>query len=244
MARLSPRLVPVVLTLCLLSALAATTAPAGERPAGLSVAGRASQEFSPDQGRLVVGAVTLAPTSAEAARLNAAVMERINAAVKARLTPQDQLRSVGYSLHPRSEWDQATRRAKRVGYEASNRLEVTARDPQALGAILDAAVAAGANSVSGPAWSLADPAAARRQVQALALADALAQAEALAKAAGLRLGAILALEVDGASPPLPPPARAMAAAPGAPPAPETALEPGLIAVQATVRCLWAIGPQP
>lgn len=243
MAIMRPRLLALFLVLGLLAALAAPAAGAGERQPGLAVTGRASQEFSPDQGRLVVGAVTLAPTSAEAARLNAAVMEKISAAVKAKLGGQDRLKSVGYSLHPRTEWDQATRRAKRVGYEASNRLEVTSRDPQALGAILDAAVAAGANSVSGPAWSLADPAAARRQVQALALADALAQAEALAKAAGLKLGAILALEVDGATPPLSSPKLAMAAPPGAP-APETALEPGMIAVQATVRCLFAISPQP
>lgn len=243
MAQPRPGMIPVLLVLGLLLAWPAPAALAGERQPGLAVTGRASQEFSPDQGRLVVGAITLAPTSAEAARQNAAVMEKISATVKARLGGQDRLKSVGYSLYPRSEWDQATRRAKRVGYEASNRLEVTSRDPQALGAILDAAVAAGANSVSGPAWSLADPAAARRQVQALALADALAQAQALASAAGLKLGAILALEVDGATPPLSSPKLAMAAPPGAP-APETALEPGMIAVQATVRCLFAISPQP
>lgn len=143
----------------LLLALAAPAAGASQTPAGLSVSGQASQEFTPDQGRLVLGAITQAPTSAEAARQNAAVMERINVAVKAKLTEHGRLRSVGYQLYPRTEWDNVARRSRRVGYEANHRLEVISRDPQALGAILDAAVAAGANTVSGPAWSLADPAA-------------------------------------------------------------------------------------
>ncbi|MFH1033323.1 MAG: SIMPL domain-containing protein [Pseudomonadota bacterium] len=193
----------------------------------------------------MVGVITLATTSAEAARQNALLMDKVGAAVKAKLTEKDHLRSVGYRLYPQTQWDQATRRSRRVGYEASNRLEITSGDPQALGAILDAAVAAGANSVSGPAWSLADPAAARRQVQVLALADARAQAEALAQAAGLRLGGILALEVDGATAPRLAPAPAMArAGAGAPPPPETSLEPGMIMVQASVRCLFALSPQP
>jgi uncharacterized protein YggE len=222
----------------------APAAWAGQPQPGLSVNGRASQEFAPDQGKLVVGVVTLAATSAEAARQNATLMDRVSAAVKAKLTPQDQLKSVGYHLYSKTEWDSVSRRTRRAGYEASNRLEITSGDPQTLGAILDAAVNAGANSVAGPAWSLADPAAARRQVQALALADARAQAEALAQAAGLQLGNIIAMEVDGAGPPHLAPAPMRAMAPGAPPSPETSLEPGVIAVQATVRCLFAIAPKP
>ncbi len=239
-----PTRIITAITFILLAIMASAPAVwAGQPPLGLSVSGHASQEFAPDQGRLVLGALTLAPTSAEASRQNAAVMELINAAVKAKMGEQDKLKTLDYHLYVKTEWDSRTRRTRRAGFEASHRLEVTSRDPQALGAILDAAVAAGANIVAGPVWSLADPAAARRQVQVQALADARAQAESLAQAAGLQLGQIISMEVDGAEPyHAMAPQRAMAAAAPAPP--ETSLEPGMIPVGASLRCLFAIAPKP
>lgn len=226
--------------------LAAGPAPAGDRPArapSIEVWGRAHLDLTPDRGKLVVGVSSQAATSAEAVRANAAAMERVGAAVKAKLTPADQLRSVGYRLYPKSEWDQAARRYRQVGFVASNRLEITSAEPQTLGAILDAATAAGANDVSGPSWSLANPGEARRQAQLGALADARAQAEALAQAAGLGLGPVLHIEVsDGDSVPAPPMAL-RAAAPAAAPAPETNLEPGVVRVQAQMRVVYGLaGP--
>jgi uncharacterized protein YggE len=216
---------------------------AGEGPEGgprIEVWGHAHLELVPDRGRLVVGVSTQAPTSAEAARTNAAAVERITAAVKSKLTPADQLRSVGYRLYPKNEWDQAVRRYRQAGFVASNRLEITSAEPQTLGAILDAAATAGANDISGPSWSLANPAEARRQAQAGALADARAQAEALAKAAGLALGAVMRIEVGDVDS-VPVPAMALrAAAPAAAPAPETNLEPGVVKVQARMLVVYGL----
>jgi uncharacterized protein YggE len=211
-----------------------------ERGPSIEVWGHAHLELVPDRGRLVVGVSCQAATAAEAARANAAAMEKVTAAVKAKLTPADQLRSVGYRLYPRTEWDQAARRNRQAGFVALNRLEITSAEPQTLGAILDAAATAGANDISGPSWSLANPAEARRQAQAGALADARAQAEALAQAAGLALGPVRRVEVsDGDSAPMP--VMAMrAGAPAGAPAPETSLEPGVVKVQAQMRVIYGL----
>lgn len=231
--------------LALLAALwlGAGPARAGDRPErgpAIEVWGSAHLELVPDRGRLVVGVSTQAATAAEAARANAAAMEKVTAAVKAKLTPADQLRTVGYRLYPRNEWDQASRRYRQAGFAAVNRVEITSAEPQTLGAILDAATSAGANDISGPSWSLANPGEARRQAQAGALADARVQAEGLARAAGLALGPVLRIEVsDSASVPVPQMAM-RAPAPAAAPAPETNLEPGVVRVQAQMRVVFGL----
>ncbi len=206
----------------------------------VSVSGQAYLEIAPDRGRLVVGVTNQTATADEAARANAAAMDKVTAAVKAKLGPQDKLRTVGYFLSPRNEWDNNARRYRKVGYQASNRLEIISSQPQTLGNILDAAVAAGANEISGPSWLLSNPAEARRQAQETALADARSQAQALAQAAGLSLGRVLKIEVGGGDPV---PAQALALrAPSlaAAAAPETSLEPGVVKVQARMLVVYGL----
>ncbi len=74
-------------------------------------------------------------------------------------------------------------------YWANNNLEVTVRQLDKLGGLLQAAVDAGANQIQGVTYAVADPSAAQAQARAKAMADARARAELLAKAAGVTLGA-------------------------------------------------------
>ncbi len=67
------------------------------------------------------------------------------------------------------------------------------RDIGKLGEVIAAANDAGANTISGPSFTIADPAPVRAEAIDKAVADARTSAEAMAKAAGKSAGAVLSL---------------------------------------------------
>ena len=67
------------------------------------------------------------------------------------------------------------------------------RDIAKLGEIISAANAAGANSISGPTFTVDDPAPARAEAIDEAVADARKSAEAMAEAAGKSVGEVLSM---------------------------------------------------
>ncbi|MCB2185929.1 MAG: SIMPL domain-containing protein [Deltaproteobacteria bacterium] len=234
-----PRLAALVaaLILCLLTPWTALAESPCPEPPTLTVTGQADLELTPDQVSLNVGVATRASTAKEASQANATIMEGVKAAIKPLLGPQDRLQTASYWLRATTQWDEVKRTSHVVGYEAVNTLKVTSRQAETIGQVLDAAVKAGANQVSGPNWSLADPRAGQQKVQALAYDDALAQAQALAQKAGMKLGPPLSLQIGEASPPPRPMMAAMRATGGAA---NTKLEAGEISLSATVVCRFLL----
>jgi len=119
-----------------------------------------------------------------------------------------------------------------------NMAQLTIRDLPRSGEVLDAAASAGANEISGIAFTIEDPAPLRARAREAAVADARARAEALARASGVGVGAVVSIsESAGASVPRPMLARAMASvAPGAPP-----IESGELTERADVEIVFEIG---
>jgi uncharacterized protein YggE len=103
---------------------------------------------------------------------------------------------------------------------------------------VDAAVAAGANQVSGPSLTVSDAEAQYADAVDAAFDDARARAEAIAAKAGVTLGAPLAI-VDGGSGGMPVPYYERAVADVA--AAEMPVEPGVQEVGATLTVTFAIG---
>ncbi|MEW4447724.1 SIMPL domain-containing protein [Qipengyuania sp. JC766] len=81
-----------------------------------------------------------------------------------------------------------------VGYQASNVLRVRQSDTDGYGALIDRVIAAGANSIGGPAFQIEDSSAIEEEVRLLAIADARRRAEIYAAAAGLRIKRIVAMD--------------------------------------------------
>src|SRR6476620_10395121 len=90
-----------------------------------------------------------------------------------------------------------------VGYTASNTVTATVRKIGAAGDVVDAAVGAGANQVSGPNLLASDQDAAYRNALKAAVADARAKAETLANASNTILGKITAIVEGGGAIPMP-----------------------------------------
>ena len=97
--------------------------------------------------------------------------------------------------------------------------------------MVDAAVAAGANQVSGPSLSSSDQSALYLQALKKAMADAKAKAEAIASGGGVSLGAVTTV-VEGGAPTVFPSATAGKDV--------TPISPGTEQITATVTVTYAI----
>lgn len=86
------------------------------------------------------------------------------------------------------------RRGGKTRYRATERVAVVIHQPRQAGALVDGAVAAGATSVNGPFYFVADPDAAFAKVLGMAFDQAKAQAAILAAQAGATLGAVIAID--------------------------------------------------
>ena len=82
-------------------------------------------------------------------------------------------------------------------YNAGSTLAIKITDMESVGKVIDAAFAAGANTLNGISFSASDTDAAKTESLKKAVADALARAEALAEAAGLKLTGIEAISEGG-----------------------------------------------
>lgn len=77
-----------------------------------------------------------------------------------------------------------------VGYSINNSMTITTDDIDNIGAYIDAAFGAGANTFDSISFSVADDSDARKQALELAVQDAQSKAETISAAAGMTLGPI------------------------------------------------------
>lgn len=197
------------------------------QPGTITVTGNGSVTTVPDTATVAFGVVTQATTASQALSTNSAAAERMIAAIKGAGVDAKDIRTDVVSLSPRY----SDRGDEIVGYTASNSVAARVRELARAGAIIDAAVGAGANSVSGPALERSDVAGLYRQALRNAVADARTKAEALATASGLTLGAVSSVS-EGSQGPVPVAVGRDAATPGVP------IEPGTQDVTATVTVVF------
>ena len=227
----------LILALSLLAAGCVTRlAGPGAEDDVLAVTGLGRFSTAPDVASLTLGvesqAATLAEATADAARRMGAVVAR----VKSFGVADADITTVAYSVDPRTAPPDPIRRDETpriVGYRVTNVAQVTVRKLADAGPILDAAIAAGANTVRGIRFTLADPSAAQAQARASAVADALGKARQLATAAGVKLGPVLSIRESAISQPIP--MRTMAAR-----AEATPIEPGQLDVTISIDLRIAI----
>jgi uncharacterized protein YggE len=229
-------LAPVVLTaLVSISADAqvATPTPAPQPPF-IAASGVGEARIVPDRAMLTVAVESQAPTAAKAGTDNAARQTRVIDAVKAAGVAAAQIRTSGYNVFP--EYAQGDGRAPRItGYRAHNSVLIEVRDIAAVGKIIDAALAAGANNIGSMSLFASNTDAARKEALQKAVAKARTEAEAVASAAGGSLGGLLELSIEPYG--MPQPLMRQAAANMAM-ADATPIETGELTVNAMVRARW------
>jgi uncharacterized protein YggE len=232
----------VLVSFCslMLIASAARAQPPQPPPQGPPVVvttGEAVVKRAPDRAWVTIAAESRAKTPVEAQKLNADAMASVMQKLKGLGIGGDAVKTTSYNLQPEFDFNNGRRTLR--GYLARNAIEVRVDDLAKTGAVLDAAVSAGATNVSGVRFDLKDRAAVEREALSQAVADARARATAAASGAGVAVDRILRIEEQRASVPEPYPVmRTMAA--GAAAAAEPPIAPGEVEIRVSVTMTSAI----
>ena len=146
------------------------------QPSLVTTNGHGDVTAVPDEAVVSAGVNTHAATAAAALSQNAQLMQQVIAALKN--AGGSDLQTQEVSLNP-----QTNDQGNVTGYVAQDTVSAKARIAAA-GALIDAAVGAGANTVDGPSLDVSDSDALYRDALKQAVADARAKAQALAQAGG------------------------------------------------------------
>ena len=211
----------------------------------VTVTAVATVEREPERARLLLAVESTGTTAEQASQANAAKMDALVAALRRLGISGPLVRTVSYQLTPQYARDPRAQPVEQqgppriVGYRALNMVQVTIENVARVGAIIDAAIQAGANRVAGLDFELKDPQSARLEALRLAVAKARGEAEAMAQAAGQRLGPPLNITTHGFIEP-----RAMRMQEGAVmdmmQAVPTPIEPGTLQVTANVTVTFRL----
>jgi uncharacterized protein YggE len=238
------------ITIAALAALALAAAartadaqqPMPPREPSIRVTGVGEAKAQPDEAVADFAVETSAATAQAAAAENAQLMERVIAALVRSGVPRERIETTGYNVFP--DYDPTPRpeaTEPRVrGYRVINSVAATLHDIGKVGAVIDAALGAGANRVNGVRFGLRDPQAFRQRAIDDAVRRARADGEALAASLGLTLGMVreaYTTDIGGGAPPEPMYRMAMSDAAGNAPTP---INPGEQTVRATVVIVFAI----
>ncbi len=172
----------------------------------VAVSGSGSAAAVPDMAVITLGIHADAKTAREALTQNTTQMQALINAVKASGVAQADIRTLNIQIFPRYSNpvpDQAEPKAPEIiGYTATNSVEVTVRSLANLGSLIDTAVNAGGNEISGIRFDLSSPQAAMDQAREAAMKDARHRAEQLASLSNATLGAVISV-TESSQQPLP-----------------------------------------
>ena len=200
--RILPVALPAALIATLLStalpvAVHAQTPPQAAAVAQITVTGEGVVDGVPDVATLSLGVTTMGDTAAAAMAANSASLSAVMARLTAAGIGERDMQTTNLSINPNwTGYDNG--QAQRItGYTASNQLTVRIRALDTLGAVLDAAIQDGANTLNGLTFGLSEPRPAMDEARRAAVADARARATLLVESAGAQLGRIVSITEGG-----------------------------------------------
>ncbi len=182
-----------------------------------------------------ITSTTLAGATADADKRMTAVLTQ----VKSLGVDSKDITTVNYNVNPLTSNPKEGETPAITGYHVSNVVQIKIRKLGDAGKILDAAVAAGANSINNIYFTIDDQTPFETQARQKAVAAAQAKAKTLADAAGVKVGQIISIS-ESVSRPIPlydraysMPAAAGAVAPGP-------IESGQMQISVTVEIHYQI----
>jgi uncharacterized protein YggE len=218
-----------LLPACLLLAISIAAA---QTPNSVQASGSATRNVNPDMAQLNIGVVTQATTAQAAADQNATTTDAVIKALQGVLSSAGTIKTLYYSINPR--YVNSGGQQTLAGYVVTNTLQVTTTVVARVGPLIDAANAAGANSISGPYFGLQNPDPEVQLALNAAAKEALAHASAIASGLGAKTGAVISAQEGSTVRPLVEGDRGLATA-----AP-TPIQTGTVSVSATVTVTVAL----
>lgn len=198
---------------------------------GITVTGTGTVKAAPDLAEFSFGVETQGDTGNAALEKNSEAVQKVIAALKGAGVAAADIQTQQVSVYPRYAQDGQDI----VGYTATNSVSAKVRDLSKAGAVVDAAVSAGANQVYGPTLSISEQSDLYNEALTKAFADAKDKAGTVAAAAGVTLGRVVNIvEGGGIAPPVPYAAADSAGGESVP------IEPGLQDIPANLTVTFSI----
>jgi len=183
-----------IAALCLITATVAQAAPLDSKT--IMVSGYADTQVKPDHATVNIGVDTSDKITVKALDANSTLMRRVVDAIKKSGVADSDIQTAHFSIaaiHPPGKNEYEFDLTVTTGYEVSNTLVIDVKDVSQVGAIIDAAVRAGANSSNSVTFEAKNQKALEDQVLADAVRNARHGAEVMAAAEGAKVGKVLSM---------------------------------------------------
>ncbi|MFZ5365635.1 MAG: SIMPL domain-containing protein [Patescibacteria group bacterium] len=166
----------------------------------ITVQGEGKVIAIPDVAKLTLGTDSLDKTVADAQKKVNSDINNLVTELKSQYNiDKKDIRTVNYSIYPEYDWTDRGQVFK--GYRVSQNVEVTIRDTEAAGNIINLAGELGLKTVSGLQFTVEDPEIYKQDARKQALQQAKQKAEELAGVAGVKLGRVVSFsENEGYAP--------------------------------------------
>jgi len=172
--------------LCISLLLVTGCAKKPGRTTKVTVVGEAMTRVEPDAAVVVLSVVTQNAQALVAQQENARKSDAVANAIKTAGGSGAEIKTSDYTLQPQYDYRNNSL-PKIIGYDARNRVIVTMADFKNVGAVIDAASSAGANSIDSVSFVLRQTSPARGQALADATQQAMNKARSIAQALGGRV---------------------------------------------------------
>lgn len=166
----------------------------------ITVIGDSQAKISPDTAVITFSVVTQSKLAVDAQQQNAQKSDAVKQAVEAiTADAKTEIKTSDYNLSPEQDY-YSGKMPKILGYEVKNTVTVSIDKLDRVGAIIDAATAAGANSVEGIQFIISEASPAQGEALALATKQAMAKAESVARALNGKIVRVVQT-IEGGVPP-------------------------------------------
>jgi hypothetical protein len=167
----------------------------------LTVTGHGEVSLQPDVASITLGVQTRRPDVAGAVSENNRVAAAILEAARRVGVADADMQTSYFSVYSQPEYDEFGVLTSEVTYWVDNNLTVRLRDVSRLSQLLQAAVDAGATTIYGVEFTVAETGASEDEARQQAIADAHERARQIAASAGLTLGEVLTISTGITAPP-------------------------------------------
>ena len=167
----------------------------------ITVTGTGLVTLTPDIAYIYIGVQSQDASASVATTDNNTRAQAIIEVIKAAGVADKDIQTTNFSIYPQQQYDDKGN-VTGILYMVENTVYVTVRDLTKLGDLLDTSVRAGANSINGISFDLADKTAALSQARSAAVAEARKQADELTGATGVSLGDVQTISYYDSTPPI------------------------------------------
>lgn len=190
----------LICTFLLISGITYAKEPVNTTISTVTVEGTAHMDVVPDQAIVNIGVTTTGSTANDGQLENARITTAVQQKILALGIAKDKLQTSQYSLYPvYNDQDKNNKTPAIIGYKVNNTITVILDDVSMVGNVIDTALGAGANQISGVSFKKKDELQLKQAVLQDAVKEATAKAEAIASALDKHIVKVIAVNESGIS---------------------------------------------